>query len=86
MLKVEAINDSLVWSSETLKNGMAQYNDALRSIAHIDTLQLIDLERVIPKNLTFFRDEVHYRDTSFSVIAEFVASNLRVWLDPKEAQ
>jgi hypothetical protein len=76
MIQVEAINDTMVWSSETLVNGMDQYNDLLRSLALREHLPLIDLEMKVPKSLVYFRDEVHYQDTTFSLIAPFVAQKL----------
>ena len=76
MTRVEAVNDTMGWTTETVFNGMMQYNEALRRLAAERKLPLIDLEREIPKSLVYFRDEVHYRDTTFSVIAPFVAKNL----------
>lgn len=76
MIRVEAINDTMVWSSETLVNGMEQYNNALHTIALEDNLPLIDLNKEVPKSLLCFRDEVHYQDTTFSIIAPFVARRL----------
>jgi hypothetical protein len=86
MLKVEAINDTMVWSVETVLTGMEQYNSTLRTIAHEHNLLLIDLDREIPKSLTFFRDEVHYRDTTFSLIAPIVAQHLHELLSPDQAE
>jgi hypothetical protein len=83
MLKVEAINDTIVWSKETVVNGMEQYNDALRAIATGENLPFIDLDKEIPKSLLYFRDEVHYRDTTFSLIAPFVAKKLFGFLSSK---
>ncbi len=80
MLRVEAINDTIVWSSETILNGMQQYNNALKEIAQKNDLLLIDLEKDIPKSLTFFRDEVHYQDTTFSIIAPLIANRLQEFL------
>jgi len=80
MLRAEAINDSLVWSSETMLNGLEQYNDALRSLVDHDHVLLIDLEKEVPKSLTYFRDEVHYRDTTYGIIASFVAKKLHEYL------
>ena len=76
MLAVEAINDSLVWSSETVMNGMEQYNDALRTIARQEHLALIDLAAMVPRTLVYFRDEVHYRDTTFALIAPIIARSI----------
>ncbi len=79
MLWTEALNDSIMWSSETLTNGMAQYNDALKRIAKEEGLQLIDLDAAIPKSLSYFRDEVHYQDTTFAIVAGVVADALGGW-------
>jgi hypothetical protein len=76
MLIVEAVNDTIAWSSETLKDGMAQYNDALKRIAKEEGLQLIDLDAAVPKSLTYFRDEVHYQDTTYALVADVVADAL----------
>ncbi|HTR81236.1 MAG TPA: SGNH/GDSL hydrolase family protein [Bacteroidota bacterium] len=76
MIKVEAINDTMVWSSETIRSGMEQYNNALAGLARKNNLLLIDLEKQVPKSLQYFTDEVHYRDTTFSLIAPFVAEKL----------
>jgi DNA-directed RNA polymerase len=76
MLRAEAINDSLVWSSETARNGMEQYNNSLKEIAGRNNMPVIDLEKEVPKSLLFFRDEVHYRDTAFPLIARVVAARL----------
>jgi hypothetical protein len=84
MIRVEAINDTIVWSSETVVNGMEQYNGALKTIAREEGLLLIDLEQEIPKSLLWFRDEVHYQDTTFSVIAPFVAKHLAEHLSHRQ--
>lgn len=86
MTKVEAINDTLVWSSETILNGMEQYNKALETLAHQNDLLLIDLEKEVPKSLTYFRDEVHYRDTTFSIIAPFIANKLHTLFSSEGAK
>ncbi len=84
MLKVEAINDTLVWSPQTVINGMQQYNARLAEIAESEHVGFIDLEKVIPKTLTFFRDEVHYKDTTFSVIAPYVAQKINDYLGERQ--
>ncbi|MGB2867799.1 MAG: SGNH/GDSL hydrolase family protein [Bacteroidota bacterium] len=76
MTRVEAVNDTMGWTSQTVFNGMVQYNEALRRIAAQRKVPLIDLEKEIPKSLVYFRDEVHYRDTTFSVMVPFIAKNL----------
>ncbi len=81
MLKVEAINDTMVWGIETVRNGMEQYNNALKKIARQHNLFLIDLDKEIPKSLEYFYDEVHYNDITFPIIAQFVAKELNNFLE-----
>src|SRR5260221_1059470 len=76
ILRAEAINDSLVWSSATATSGMEQYNNVLQGFADGNSVSVIDLEKVVPKSLTFFLDEVHYRDTAFPHIDMFVEANV----------
>lgn len=80
ILKAEAINDSVVWSGETLVNGMEQYNHALESIAQQEGLQFLDVEKVVPKSLVYFTDEVHYQDTTFALIAPIIAAEVSRYL------
>lgn len=80
MTRAEALNDTVIWSSETLVNGMEQYNKTMQTIARQNNLPLIDLEKQIPKSPLYFRDEVHYQDTTFSIIAPFVAGRLFEYL------
>jgi hypothetical protein len=80
MTRVEALNDTVIWSSETLANGMNQYNKTMQTIARQNNLPLINLEKEIPKSLVYFRDEVHYQDTTFAIIAPFVAGRLFEYL------
>ncbi|HAP35770.1 MAG TPA: hypothetical protein DCQ28_07440 [Bacteroidetes bacterium] len=80
MLKVEAINEHKVWSLQTATNGMQQYNSMMKTIAKNHNLPLIDLDSVVPKSLTYFRDDVHYTDTTFSLIAPFIAHELNRYI------
>lgn len=80
MIQVEAINDTMVWTSKTLLSGMEQYNNTLRRIAQEENLPLIELDKEVPKTLFYFRDEVHYQDTTFSLIAPFIADKLFEYL------
>ena len=76
MLKLEAINDSVVWNYKTVLNGMEQYNNSLKDIANENDLFFIDLDNKIPKSLIFFHDEVHYQDTTYPIIASYIAEEL----------
>ena len=48
----------------------------LKRIAKEEGLQLIDLDAAVPKSLTYFRDEVHYQDTTYALVADVVADAL----------
>ncbi len=80
MLNVEAINEYKVWSIQTATNGMKQYNETMKKIAKKNDLPLIDLDSIVPKSLTYFRDDVHYTDTTFSLIAPFIAHELNRYI------
>jgi hypothetical protein len=84
MLKVEAINDTMVWSIETVTEGMSQYNDAIKKIAKEQNLYLIDLDKYVPKELKYFHDEVHYNDITFPIVAELVAKELNSFLEKEK--
>ncbi len=55
---------------------MRQYNTLIGEIALEDDVLFIDLEKAIPKNLTWFFDEVHYRDTTFNLIGTTLAREI----------
>lgn len=59
----------LNFSPETLRGGMQAYNDELRRFANARGLLLIDLERVVPKDLEHFYDDCHYTAQGNAVIA-----------------
>ncbi len=85
MLKVEAINKQKVWSLQTAVNGMKQYNETMKEIAKLNSLHTIDLDSAVPKSLIYFKDDVHYTDSAFSVIAPFIAQELNRLLPMQSA-
>lgn len=76
MVNVETCGPRMIWSYTTAYRGMKTYNNMTRSIAAARGVYLIDLEKAVPKTLTFIRDEVHYRDTTFSLIAEYISEQI----------
>lgn len=76
MFNKGAFGPDKMWSPATAVRGMDLYNESIREIAKERNIPLIDLEKEIPKSLEFFYDEVHYRDKTFDIIAEYVAGEL----------
>ncbi|HBP20223.1 MAG TPA: hypothetical protein DEA08_20840 [Planctomycetes bacterium] len=60
----------LNFSPEALRQGMVAYNDELRRFAGARGLLLIDLERVVPKDLEHLYDDCHYTVKGNAVIAD----------------
>lgn len=76
MINQEAIGPTKTWNVETALRGMQQYNDMVRRIAGERNVNLIDLEKFVPKSLSYFDDEVHYADPAFDLIGETVSEHL----------
>jgi len=76
MVNVETCGPEKQWSNKSAYRGMVAYNQKVREIAKQKNVHCIDLEKVIPKNATFFWDDVHYSDTTFSLIAEYLANEI----------
>ena len=76
MLNREAIGNGKKWSYKTALTGLRQYNDEIRQIAKEENVHLIDLESMIPKNLEYFYDDVHYRSKTYDLIASKLAGKL----------
>jgi len=76
MLNHEAIGPTKEWSLQTAIRGMNVYDDVCRKLARDNNLLLIDLEKVVPKSLDYFYDEVHYQDTTHVLVARAIADSL----------
>lgn len=76
MVNREAVGPTERWSYETARWGMEQYASAVRRVAGETGSLLIDLEKVIPKELAYMYDDVHYTDLSFDLIADTIAGRL----------
>ena len=63
-------------SPATLQEGMARYNEAIRAFAQARGLLLIDLERVVPKDLEHLYDDCHYTAKGNALIAETISKAL----------
>jgi hypothetical protein len=76
MINSEAIGESKQWDHQTGYLGMTRYNERIKEISKEREVYFIDLERSIPKSLTYFFDEVHYQDTTFSIISRFLCEEI----------
>ena len=77
MVNFEAVGPNKRWSVKTAYIGMEKYNDAVRKLAKEKGIALIDLEKVIPKSLEYFYDEVHYRQKTFDLLATAISDELK---------
>lgn len=78
MLNFSLVNLEKQWNFSTAKRGMEKYNDLMRRLAQDEEgVYLVDLESAIPKSLDYFHDDVHYRDKTYIVIAEYIAERIK---------
>ena len=60
----------------TALRGMEKYNQAIAGVARERSVFLIDLDKVVPKTLDYFYDDVHYTEKSYDIIAKFIADEI----------
>jgi len=56
--------------------GMEAFNDVSRRIADSQGVLFVDLERVVPKSLDYFRDDVHYTEEGNRIIGQHFAEQI----------
>lgn len=76
MVTREAVGSDKQWSFPAAIRGMERYNAAIRETATREGVPFIDLEKAVPKTLTWFFDEVHYQDTTFPLISSTIAREI----------
>lgn len=76
MLNVETYGPKTRWSHMTVLRGMEKYNQAIAGVARERSVFLIDLDKVVPKTLDYFCDDVHYTEKSYDIIAKFIADEI----------
>ena len=76
MLHFEAIGERHKWDYETVFTGFKMYTQNIRQTSSTRNIPIIDLERKIPKTLEYFKDDVHYTDVTFEMIAQEISSVL----------
>lgn len=55
---------------------MEQYTSCVRHLAQETGVHLIDLEKVVPKELDYMYDDVHYTDKSYDLISKAIGDKL----------
>ena len=55
---------------------MSRFNDALRKLAKEEGVELIDLEKSIPKTAGYFYDDAHFKELGAAKAAEVIAGYL----------
>lgn len=83
MVHHEAKGPDKKWHVSTAKSGMEKYNEITVKTAQDMQVALIDLELALPKNLLYFKDEVHYQYKSFDLIAGYICEHWPSSLAPK---
>lgn len=76
MLNREAIGDGIRWKYETALSGIKKYNDTIRELSNELNVPLVDLEKVVPKSLDYFYDDVHYTDKTYDLISSYLSDEL----------
>lgn len=76
MVNYEAVGADEKWGFRTAYEGMKQYNERMKEISEKRKVYFIDLEKQVPKSLTYFTDEVHYTDTTFNIISKVIADEI----------
>lgn len=76
MINFEAVGKYKQWDFQTGYKGMLMYQNKIKEISETRNVYYIDLENRIPKSLVYFTDEVHYRDTTFTLISEILADEI----------
>ena len=78
MLNSEAMGNGKKWTYISALNGFQQYNNLIRQIAlNHEDVYLIDLEKVVPKNLTYFIDDVHYNSNTMNLISPYITEEIK---------
>jgi hypothetical protein len=84
MLRTTSIGASKNWSLAAAVDGMARFTSVVKEVATSARVPLIDLEAAIPKEGAYLRDDCHYTDKAFPVIADVIAAQLQTILMVKE--
>ena len=76
MLRTTSIGPGKNWSLNAATVGMQKFSTVVRDVAKESKVALIDLESRIPKSTQYLRDDCHFTDEAFPMIASFVSEEL----------
>ena len=76
MVNAEAVGPTRKWSFESALRGFNAYTDAVQQTAMERDVFLIDLAKKVEKNADYFKDDVHYTDNSFDLVADAVSQGV----------
>jgi lysophospholipase L1-like esterase len=71
------LSDSKYYSADALAKGMNMYNKALIDVCKSRNLEYIELDRMIPKNVSAFYDDVHFNENGAKLAANAIFVYLR---------
>ena len=74
---------SHLWYGQFFNQAFEIYNETMRNVAQGQSVYLIDLEGLLPKDTKYYWDPVHYTDAGAKKIAEIVAMGLLPYLAQK---
>ena len=72
------------YSAGTLAKAMAAYNDALLEVCSERNLSCLDLAAAVPKEATYFYDDVHFTEAGSRLVAAAVAGHVRLLQSSRE--
>ncbi|MCB9800521.1 MAG: SGNH/GDSL hydrolase family protein, partial [Candidatus Omnitrophica bacterium] len=70
------LGDKINLSNAYMRSEMERFNNGLRNLAKQENFELIDLERLVPKDLKHFYDDVHYTPEGSKLVAEIISQYL----------
>ena len=76
MLNMEAAGNGKRWGYNTAYKGLHLYNDKIRQVAEKQKIELIDLEKILPKSTRYFYDDVHYKSPAYDIITAEISRDL----------
>ena len=71
-LAATALANNPALSLRALNNAFDRYNDAIRNVADLQGVPLVDLDRQVPRRPDYFVDAVHLNDAGHRLVGELV--------------
>jgi lysophospholipase L1-like esterase len=68
--------DGVTYGEAEMDAAMEQLNDAMRTVASLDSIPLCDLAKALPKSLDYFYDDCHFNPAGASETARHLAATI----------